>query len=47
MVDGPVAGAKRVSSVAGILGIIKLRLGTRLARYILAWIRSMLTHQRR
>ena len=25
--DGPMLGAKRVSSIAGILGIIKLRLG--------------------
>lgn len=26
--DGPLLGAKRVSSIAGILGIIKLKLGT-------------------
>jgi hypothetical protein len=30
MIDGLLSGAKRVSSVAGILGIIKLRLGTTL-----------------
>lgn len=25
--DGPLSGAKRISSIAGILGIIKLKLG--------------------
>lgn len=25
--DGPLAGAKRISSIAGILGILKLKLG--------------------
>jgi len=28
LTDGKVSGAKRVSSIAGILGIIKLRLGS-------------------
>lgn len=37
MIDGLLSGAKRVSSVAGILGIIKLRLGTTLRQYLLAW----------
>ena len=41
MVDGPISGAisgaKRVSSIAGILGIIKLRLGTGLSQYFRAW----------
>lgn len=30
--DGALLGAKRVSSIAGILGIIKLRLGTMVPR---------------
>ena len=31
--DGALLGAKRVSSIAGILGIIKLRLGNEVLRY--------------
>lgn len=33
--DGKLLGAKRVSSIAGILGIIKLKLGVYLALFIL------------
>ncbi len=36
MIDGTPTGAKRISSIAGILGIIKLRLGTALRDLTLA-----------
>ena len=35
--DGPLLGAKRVSSIAGILGMVKLRLGDCFARRDIDW----------
>lgn len=35
--DGPLLGAKRVSSIAGILGMVKLRLGDCFARRDTDW----------